>query len=86
MNRATFVSIVTGVSGISDSRAEEAYDLLEEHGMTHPGEPRVDGLREQLVNANSYHEVGDHEYAAKFVRQALDLLPPEPEEEEPPEE
>lgn len=61
---------LTEINGVGDARADDIIELVDEYGAG----VDVDALRDDLEDALSYHEQGDHEYAATFVESARDRL------------
>lgn len=78
MDLDEFMGEVTKVTGISDERAEEAYGYLDSAGLlpaAGAADVDVEALREKLLQAHDYAETGDGQYADKYIRQALQMLP-----------
>lgn len=57
------------INGVGPATAENILDVLGEHGQGPDDE-----LRELLEDAVDYHEAGEHSYAAKYARRALEQL------------
>lgn len=57
------------VDGIGDARADELLAIVAAQGYD-----TGDELKALLEDALDYHEAGEHAYAEKFVRRALDAL------------
>lgn len=61
---------LTEIHGVGDATADEILAVLDEHGQG--GVP--DTVRDHIQEAHDHHQAGEHEYAAKFVRRAVDAL------------
>lgn len=57
------------INGVGPATADDILDVLDEHGQG-----GGDGVRELLEDAMDYHDAGEHSYAEKYVRRALEQL------------
>lgn len=62
------------IDGVGEARAEEIVAIVDDHRDDQDDDLDVDDVRDLLESALDYHENGDHQYAEKFVRRALEAL------------